>query len=389
MTILLALAGTVLLFWLVSFTRGMLMMSRGPAVRADDDRPLPDPPPRVSICVPARNEEDALDACLESLRGQDYPDLEIVVLDDRSTDGTGEILARHAEADPRIEALRGEEPANGWYGKPNALRQAVDRADGDWLLMADADTVHAPTSVRSALGYALAEGIAGLSLTPRLICGSFWEGLVMPSVGSMLMARYSPARVNDPDDATVFGNGQYFLVRRDAYERVGGLAVARDALDEDVVFARALKGSGLGYHLAAGDTVFATRMYTGLRDMFQGFAKNAFSTMGRSLGRVILFSVATWILSLVPVTTAVASAVVLARGAATAVPPLLLWAGLGQFLVLLAMQTTIRIRAGFPAWMSLLAPLSGMVLWLMVINSAYRGLSGKGVTWKGRTYEKR
>ena len=389
MTVLLALAGAVLLFWIPSFIKGMRMIARGPAVRVDDDRPIPEPAPLVSVCIPARNEEDALDACLESLQAQDYPNLEILVLDDRSTDGTGKILARHAAADSRIVALQGEVPPDGWFGKPNALRQAVARAGGDWLLMTDADTVHAPTSVRNALGYALSQGIAALSLTPKLICGSFWEGLVMPAVGSMLITRYSPERVNDPEDETVFGNGQFFLVRRDAYEQVGGLAVARDALDEDVVFARALKGTGLGYHLVAGDSVFATRMYTGLGDMFRGFAKNAFSTMGRSIGRVVLFSVATWILSLAPIATAAASAVVLAGGGSAGLPAPLLWAGVGQYFLLLAMQTAVRARAGFPAWMSVFAPLSGMVLWLMVLNSAYRGLSGKGVTWKGRTYGRR
>jgi chlorobactene glucosyltransferase len=298
-------------------------------------------------------------------------------VDDGSTDGTAAILARHAAEDPRLKVVTGVPPADGWMGKPNAVRQGMALAQGAFVLMTDADTVHAPTSVRNGLAYLLAQGAAALSLTPRLLCLSFWEKVLMPSIAGMLFTRYAFSRVNNAASDTVFAAGAYFLVRRDAYDKAGGIEVVRGSIDEDVAFARALKATGLGYRLASGDAVYATRMYAGLAEIFHGFARNAFATMHRSLARALRLTVFVWTVSLVPVTTLVLSLL-------TAHP--WAWAGVLQFPFIVLLQGTIRKVGGFTAWVAVVAPLGGMMMWLVVMNSVYRGLTRKGAQWKGRTY---
>src|SRR5262245_48914911 len=144
-----AFAWLILFAWMRSYRRVIdwLREARTREVRTDDAPPLPAAPPLVSVLVPARNEEASLDICLASLRAQDYPALEIVVVDDRSTDRTLELARRHAAEDPRVVVVEGTAPLPGWFGKTNALRQAASKATGAWFLMTDADTVHAPASV--------------------------------------------------------------------------------------------------------------------------------------------------------------------------------------------------------------------------------------------------
>lgn len=358
------------------------MVDAGPAVRASDDVKLSDPAPRVSICVPARNEEEDLDALLTSLRAQDCPNLEIIVVDDKSTDRTWEILQRHASQDPRIIPIRGAEPEPGWYGKPNALRQALARATGEWILMTDADTVHVVSCVRNALGFALREGVQAISLTPHFICVTFFEKLLMPSIGGLLMTGYSFKRVNDPSDEKVFGAGPFFLVTRRILDAAGGLESIRGVIDEDVALARALKKTGLGYRYVRGDDVYATRMYTSLGEIFRGFARNTFATMKGSIRRLVRLSMFILLISVAPLALLIASIVDFSSGTASWMS----WFGVIAYACILAMQAFIRKLGKFDAWVSILAPLGGVLTWLVVMNSFWLGLRGKGVTWKGRVY---
>jgi len=376
------LTAVVLAFWVLSLLRALKMVRSGPAVRAQDNVTLPNPPPRVSICVPARNEEKNLPALLQGLRAQRYPDLQIIVVDDNSTDGTWEVLQQHAREDARIIPIKSGEPEAGWYGKPNALRQALTHAQGEWILMTDADCVHDVNCVRNAVAWALAEGVEALSLTPRMRCVSFWEKLLIPSIGGLLMTGYSFKRVNDPQDEKVFGAGAFFLVSRRILDAAGGMEPVRGVADEDVALARALKRTGLGYRFARGDDVYATRMYTGLGEIFTGFARNTFSTMKGSIRRLVRLSMFILLISVIPVALLVASVVDFSSGNVTWMSVF----GVTAYLAILGMQAMIRRLGRFDAWVSVFAPLGGVLTWLVVMNSFWLGLRGKGVAWKGRVY---
>jgi chlorobactene glucosyltransferase len=369
---------------------GSVAAARRPRMKAriDPAAPfsVPGPAPRISVCVPARNEERNIDACLAGLEAQDYPNLEIIVVDDRSTDGTAQILERHASQCSRLLVIRGEEPRDGWFGKPNALRQAIERSSGEWILMVDADTFHAPSSVRSVLAYALEQKIAAVSVLPRFLADTFWSKLLLPQLGALLLLGRNPRRVNEATSRSVFANGAYFLVRRDAYDAAGGIASVRSVLDEDVALARNLKSTGLGYHLVEGESICSERMYGSLTQFFAGFGKNVWSTLGRSLGRVLKLTIVVMVMSLAPLLACSFSLLEMGGVLSTSLDTPWLIIGAGQYPLITVLQALIRRRAGFPPHYALLAPLGGVVVLMIILNSALRGLFGMRVEWKGRRY---
>ena len=174
-----------------------------PRLRIDIPPELPSSPPRVSIIVPARNEEVNIRSCLASLLEQDYPDFEIIVVDDRSSDRTGVHVRQFSQDDARVKLVEGEDLKEGWLGKSHAIHQGVSIATGDWLLFVDADTWQHPQGLSAAMGHVLREKVDMLSLYPHFICKTFWEKVIQPAVGRMILIASDrqgffrqPARVN-------------------------------------------------------------------------------------------------------------------------------------------------------------------------------------------------
>jgi len=241
--------------------------------------------PQISVIIPARNEEACLGQCLQSLATQDSVKYEITVVDDNSTDGTREI----AESFPGVRvASAGPLPA-GWTGKNNALVSGVRQARGAWLLFTDADTVHLPGSLAHALAEAKSNQADLLSYSPQQVAKSFWERAVMPVVFAELAAQYPPQKVRDQGSGVVAANGQYILVRREAYERVGGHAAVASQILEDVALARAFRAAGFRVHFRYGDDLVRARMYRNWGELREGWTKNLALLFPRPAWR------ATWI----------------------------------------------------------------------------------------------
>lgn len=236
----------------------------------------PDPPPMVSVLVPARDEAATIAACLESLAGQDYPAFEVIALDDQSSDGTGALLDALAARHPDVTALHGDEaPPAGWNGKSFACQRLADRARGEWLLFTDADTLHAPHSL--AQGVALAAGLRVdlLSAFPRQSTESWSERALvsfimdfLPLVGADLGALWRG------EGGRTVANGQYLLVRADAYRAVGGHRAIAPALVDDFALMQRFRSPGRRVALVDGTSMLRCRMYHGAREVGDGFAKN-------------------------------------------------------------------------------------------------------------------
>src|ERR1700688_1332321 len=208
--------------------------------------------PFVSIVVPARNEELKVERCLKSLVKQDYPNYEIIVVDDLSTDHTGEIIKEFAQKYPLITAVTGSINPDGWIGKCNALVQGVGYASGEWLIFTDADTCHQSDSLRKAVTFAIENKVDLVSFIPLQELGSFWEKTIMPPLlGSFLMGDCFHM-VNWPNAARAYAYGQYVMARRSSYHAVGGHQSVRDEIVEDHALARAFKSSGHRVMVADG-----------------------------------------------------------------------------------------------------------------------------------------
>lgn len=231
----------------------------------------------VSIIVPARNEEENLPTLLDSLLASRYRPFEILVVDDRSTDSTADVVRGYADRDPRVRLLEGAELPAGWFGKPWACVQGYRAAQGDLLLFTDADTRHHPELLARAVGMLESERRDLVTVIGRLICGSFWERVIMPIIGALLAIRFHPASVNRARRAReVIANGQFILVTREGYQAVGTHAAVKHEVAEDLALAQAYFRAGRPQIFAFALPYLGTRMYASLAGLVEGWSKNVY-----------------------------------------------------------------------------------------------------------------
>lgn len=228
------------------------------------DRPL------VSVIVPARNEEVSLGACLDSLVSQTGVSMEMIVVDDGSTDRTREI----AESFAGVRVIQPGPLPDGWTGKNNAVTSGAKAARGQWLLFTDADTVHLPGSLATSLAEAKKKKVSLLSYSPEQEVHSFWENAVMPVIFAELASTYKPSDVSDPKSPAAAANGQYLLITREAYDAIGGHASVAMNLLEDVALAREVKATGRKIFFRFGGDAVRTRMYRSVSQLREGWTKN-------------------------------------------------------------------------------------------------------------------
>lgn len=341
--------------------------------------------PLVSVIVPARDEAVNIERCVRSLCASDYPRFEVIVVDDRSEDGTAELARGIAPGSAeRVEVVEGAAVPEGWLGKPWACWQGVRWARGDLLLFTDADTIHGPALLGGAV-VALEESGADLvTVAGRQIMGSFWERLVQPQIFMTMLLRFHDIvrSIERGRWRDAIANGQFLLFRREAYEAVGGHEAVKDEVVEDLALAQLVVRRGLKLELRMAEGDLSTRMYRSLADMVRGWSKNL--VMGG------LQTISPRLRPFVP------PASLLAVTGLWIVPPLTLIAALAgrvgsTTLVWAVVVTTVSVlfwglftrRMGASAWYGLLYPL-GALMHAFIFLRSWSG--GRRVRWKGRSY---
>lgn len=328
--------------------------------------------PAVSVIVPARNEEACLAACLGSLVAQTGVTLEIILVDDGSTDRTREI----AQSFPSVRLVDAGLPPAHWTGKNNAMAVGAAVARGEWLLFTDADTVHKPGSLARAVTEARQQRVALLSYSPEQEVRGFWEKAVMPVIFAELAATFPPARVSDPRSPAAAANGQYILIAREAYDAVGGHAAVSGSLLEDVALAKAVKTSGRKIFFRFGGDAVRTRMYRNFSQLREGWTKNL-ALLFPSPARLALLRLTEFVLI---AAGAAAALVALLRGHLRPALAAAILAGsmYGFFLH--------RIRRAHFAWDADAFSLAGLPLFVYLLLRSRLSYKQGSVTWKGRTY---
>lgn len=343
--------------------------------------------PFVSILVPARNEETKIERCLDSLLAQDYPNFEIVVIDDRSTDRTGQIIEDYAKRDSRVKYVQGKDAPSGWIGKCNALAHAVGYASGDWYIFTDADTYHEKFSIKDAVAYSISNKADLVSFVPMQELGSFWEKMVMPTLLSSFVLGDPFHSVNNPSAKRAYAYGQYIICRTTSYDAVGGHQSVRDEIVEDHAIARVFKEKGYKILVADGKTIYSVRMYTDLVSMWQGWTKNLYSLIDSHVFNLLAIIA---LLNYVLVAPFVEAAIVASMWAQNDSSPFLL-----PLTVLIAAQSVILVlwwrltaehRAGTTWWHFSWLPFGCLSVSALQLHAAYLVLSGSKVNWKGRQY---
>jgi len=383
-----AAGGLVLLVWASRHLTISRIGSTQDTLRPDGSLPLPDDAPKVSVVVPAKDEEANIGQCLATLLAQDYPDFEIIVVDDRSRDGTADAVRRAAAADARVRLVQVQALPDGWFGKTHAMHVGAAQAAGQWLLFVDADCRQATGSLRAAMSYTLARGGDMLSLWPLLEMHSFAENLLQPLLGSILGLYFRPQWVNDPRRRAAFANGQFILIRRNAYEAVGGHAAVRSALVEDIALARAVKGAGHRLLNAMGFDLFRTRMYDRFSGIWRGWTR-IFSAAFRSPWTLLPVMLLVTLFSLSPyVLTAVAGTMAWRAEWTDARLNALAALGLVQLILMLSVLVRYnRMVRARPIYLALY-PISALLVLGILADALLAGLGLKTVRWRGTTYRK-
>jgi chlorobactene glucosyltransferase len=367
---------------LVVFLLNLLLNLRSLKVPRHDSK-VPGSAPLISILVPARDEEENIGACLESLQKQDYPNFEVLVLDDNSVDNTAGIVERIAAKDSRIELIRGEPLPEDWAGKPFACYQLAKRARGSWLLFVDADTTHAPHMLRSVLALALMLKTSLLSGFPRQLASSLPQKIAIPVLYFVILS-WLPLwwlqRSGRPKPSLAIG--QFLLFPREDYWRIGGHRAVKSRILEDVWLGIEINRSG-GRHMAVDlSPVVSCNMYRNLGAMWEGFIKWIYSVSALSPVALIGMLLAGYIFFLAPFYWLWNEFFVVAA------PTVWREVVVFQVVVILLMRVLIDSRFKEPAFSALLHPLGFSYLFASALYAGGRRIVGAGVSWKKRLYDR-
>jgi len=350
--------------------------------------PSPAGAPLISVCIPARNEEKNIRACVEAILDQDYPNFEVIVLDDRSTDLTSSIVTELASRDPRLHPINGSDLPKGWAGKPHALVQASAVARGAWLCFVDADTFLSPATLSSCYAKAIETNADMFTIMTFQVTGSFWEKAVMPLVMTALSVGFSPRKVNDPKRKDAIANGQFILIKRSVYDAIGGHESVKDKIVEDKAISEQVKWNGYRLIVADGMKMARTRMYTSLPEMWEGWTKNIYlglrdqpSLMALGVFGAFLAVMASLFLPAWPL---IGIYWYLNSGGWMAMAVIIEAFSLWTFLIYVRAHAAIKMEIS--PWYAFTTPLGAAVFGAMMLTSAWKVIARKGVTWKGRVY---
>ena len=363
----------VAIAWLGGAISYVLGVRRIPSLAGAE--PLPDASlPSLTIVAASRNEAERVEEGSRSLLLQDYPGVRVLLVDDRSTDATGEILDRLAQEDPRLTVLHLATLPEGWIGKPHALHVAAFEARTEWILFTDGDIQLAADTARRAVSIAVRERADHIAIAPDLLVDSITEAMFVGFFVIAFNLSQRPWNASDPRSRDSIGVGAFNLVRREAYERSGGHARIRYDMIDDLSLGRILKRSGARQLFLAHAGRVRAKWHTGARGLIRGVEKNAFASLGyRALpafGAVIVQVALTlgptfgW---LVP-------------GSVAKVAVVAAWCGIVACYALASREVPIR------PWHAVLMPLGGLLFAYAILRSAVKVLARGGVDWRGTHY---
>lgn len=352
------------------------------------DQPEPENLLELTVIIPARNEEDCLGACLESLVAQSDEvfklgrDWELIVVDDHSADRTEEIA--RSFADVTVTVMQAGKLERGWTGKANAIWTAARKARGRWLLFTDADTVHESGNLHRAIHEAVRHKVGMLSYSPKQWVSGLWQRALMPLVFCELALSYPPTKVSDPNQRVAAANGQFLLVEREAYRRIGGHEAVASKVLEDVELALVAKRRKVGLRFRYGDDAVSTRMYRSTAAMIEGWTKNLALLFNNALALALWRALDIALLVGLPI---LAFELWNGRLAVRS----LQWLGVGWVLLLIWVRNLFRYyarvaKSNFGFVDCALSPLALPLFVVLLYRSWFQHRVLKQVSWKGRTY---
>lgn len=332
---------------------------------------------KVSVLIPAKNEEKNIRECVERFLAQDHPGLEIIIANDNSTDQTGEILKSFGD---RIKTIQVPPTPAGWTGKNYALHTAVSSATGQWFLFTDADTRHEPSSVSASLKHTNDYDLKFLTLLPRCLAASLAEKIIQPTAMGYTGLWFPPDEINDPHSPATFGNGQYLFIERKHYEKLGGHSAVRGEFLEDFALMRKSKEAGARSQVAFGVQIYGTRMYDSLTAIWRGWRRiylHAFRQQPWVLVKKVL---SVFFYSVIPFAGFVPVAVSYARNPEANGLVFGFHSALLLFILATAWKTYSLVKAN--RLYAFLHPVAALVIGMILMDAAWMAFAKQETKWR-------
>jgi len=340
--------------------------------------------PKVSIILPARNEEEFIGKCLDSLIKQDYENYEIIVIDDSSSDATGEIISEYAKKYSKIIPVSARPKPEGWMGKNWACMEGYRKATGELLLFTDADTNHSENIISLAVAHLISFNLDALSAIPKMLTFDFWTNVTLPMISTFLHTRFSALNVNNPSKKTGYFFGSFFILKKKTYEEVGMHEGVKQEIIEDGALGKKVKESGYKMKMVRGEHLI-NAVWARDKTTLWNALKRLMVPLYLQSGKIavgIFFAVL--FLLFIPFPVFAASVVLPAETTSSKI--LCITAGIASILIYIGAIIETKVGLELKFVHALFAPLGGLVVVLGFLSGLLQAKSATAVTWKDRSY---
>lgn len=336
--------------------------------------PADAPFPRVSIITAARNEEREIRRALQSILHLDYPNYEVIAVNDRSEDNTGSILEEMRAENPQLQVIHVKELPPGWLGKNHALFAGANASQGDMILFSDADVNFARSALSRAIGYMQRNGVDHLTVAPRLEPGTIPLSLAVQFFFMAFTLYMRPWKARDPRSRHFMGIGAFNLMRRAAYERAGTIARIPLRPDDDIMLAKILKQSGASQHIVTGQEMLSVHWYHTLREMVAGLQKNAFAALKYNVFFAAGAVIANILFNIWPFVAAFFTTGILQT------------LNISICLLLMMMYAGGAFRIRGRVWLAIAYPAAAAIFIYILVTATARTIFQHGISWRGTRY---
>ena len=340
--------------------------------------------PKVSIILPARNEEKFIGKCLESFVNQDYTNYEVMAIDDSSDDKTLEIIEKYAKKSDKVVPVKAASKPDGWMGKNWACIEGFKRASGDLLLFTDADTVYSKKVLSLAVAHLLSEKLDVLTVIPRLLCLDNITKITLPMLSTFLHSRYSALNVNNPKKGIGYFFGSFFIIKKEVYEKIGTHEKVKHEIIEDGALGKITKESGFRLKMVRGEHLLDAVYSRSSQEMWNGLERLMVPLYHQNKSYAVGVFFAVLFILFIPIPFLIYSIVFLENSVSFI--PLLISAILSTLTIFIAAFMETRMGLSLNSIFGLFAPLGGLIVTCGFLSGILQANKSSAVSWRGRKY---
>tara|TARA_B100001146_G_scaffold93660_1_gene82988 strand:- start:9 stop:1223 length:1215 start_codon:yes stop_codon:yes gene_type:complete len=342
--------------------------------------------PKVSIILPARNEEKFIGKCLESFIHQDYVNYEIMAIDDSSDDNTWEIIEKYAKNSKKVVPVKAKPKPDGWMGKNWACMEGFKRATGDLILFTDADTRYSEKVISYAVAHLLSEKLDVLTVIPRLLCLDNITKITLPMLSTFLHSRYSALNVNDPKKGIGYFFGSFFIIKKEIYEKIGTHEKVKHEIIEDGALGRITKESGFALKMVRGEHLLDAVYSRSSKEMWNGLERLMVPLYHQNKSQGIGVFFAVLFILFIPIVFLIYSLVFISPTHYTSFLPLLFSSIISTGAIFIAAFMETKMGLNLKSIFALFAPIGGLIVVCGFLSGILQANKSSAVSWRGRKY---